>query len=113
MSRRYYSATASETQLTVGVNESATALTVARLDGYPSSFPYVIIVDDGTVTEEAMLVTAASGLTLTVTRGFDSTTAYSHVTSASVKHAATAIEFREANTYINTAKTWGNLKDGS
>ena len=45
-------------------------------------------------------------------RGFDSTTAYSHVTAASIKHAATAMEFREANTYINTAKTWGNLKDG-
>lgn len=113
MTRRYYSSVASETQLTAGINETTTSILVSRLDGYPTLYPYVVIVDDGTTTEEAMLVTAASGTTLTVQRGFDGTTAYAHTTGASVKHAATAIEFREANQYINTAKTWGNLKDGS
>jgi hypothetical protein len=113
MARRYYSANAREAQLVSGVNESATTLILNLSTGFPTTTPFVIVVDNGKTTEEVMLVTTKTGNNLTVTRGYDSTTAYTHSVGASVIHAASAIEFREANTYINSAKTWGNLKDGS
>lgn len=113
MTKRYYSANAREAQLTTGINESTTTLTLNLTTGFPSSLPFVIVCDNGRATEEVMLVTAKSGNTLTVVRGYDSTTPYTHGTGSSVIHAASAIEFREANHYINGAKTWGNLKDGS
>lgn len=113
MSKRYYSASAIEAQLINGVNESATVLELNAVTGFPTSFPYIIVADNGRTSEEVMLVTAVSGTLLTVTRGYDSTTAYPHGTGSSIVHAASAIDFREANHYINGAKTWGNLKDGS
>lgn len=113
MAKRYYSASASEAQLTSGVDENATQLTVNLTTGYPSTFPFVIVVGNGTSSEEVMLVTSRLNNTFTVTRGFDSTTKFPHPTGSSVIHAASAIDFREANHYINEAKTWGNLYDGS
>ena len=113
MSKRYYSASATEAQLTAGVDENATSITLNLTTGYPGSTPFVIVVGNGTSSEEVMQVTAVAGNTFTVTRAFDSTTAYAHATGSSVIHAASAIDFREANHYINEAKTWGNLYDGS
>lgn len=113
MAKRYYSASATEAQLTTGVNESATSINLSLTTGYPTTTPFVIVVGNGTSSEEVMLVTAVAGNTFTVTRGYDSTTPNSHATGSSVIHAASAIDFREANHYINGAKTWGNLFDGS
>lgn len=113
MSKRYYSASAIEAQLISGISESATTVELNALTGFPSSFPFIVVVDNGRATEEVMLVTGSAGNILTVTRGYDSTTAYAHSTGASLSHAASAIDFREANHFINGAKTWGNLKDGS
>jgi hypothetical protein len=113
MAKRYFSASAIEGQLISGVSEVASTIELNATTGFPSSYPYIVVVDNGRATEEVMLVTAAAGNILTVTRGYDSTTAYSHSTGASVQHAASAIDFREANHYINGPKTWGNLFDGS
>lgn len=113
MSKRYFSASATEAQLTSGIDENDTELTVNISTGYPASTPFIIVVGNGTSSEEVMLVTAKAGNTFTVTRGYDSTTPYAHSTGSSVIHAASAIDFREANHYINGPKTWGNLLDGS
>jgi len=113
MSKRYFSASAAEAQLIAGVNSSATSITLNLATGYPATKPFIIVVGNGTSSEEVMLVTATAGNTFTVTRGYDSTSAYAHATGSSVIHAASAIDFREANHFINGAKTWGNLKDGS
>lgn len=115
MSKRYFSASAAEAQIISGIDESATSLTINIATGYPSTLPFIIVVGNGTSSEEVMLVTARSGTgsTFAITRGYDSTNAYSHATGSSVIHAASAIDFREANHFINGEKTWGNLKDGS
>ena len=113
MSKRYFSASAAEAQITSGIDETATSLTINISTGYPSTMPFIIVVGNGTSSEEVMLVTARSGATFTVTRGYDATNPYSHATGSSVIHAASAIDFREANHFINGEKTWGNLKDGS
>lgn len=113
MSKRYFSASATEAQLTSGIDENAAEITLNITTGYPATTPFIIVVGNGTSSEEVMLVTNVASSTFTVTRGYDSTTPYAHATGSSVIHAASAIDFREANHYINEAKTWGNLFDGS
>ncbi len=69
MPRRYYSSTAVATTLSASANNSTTSITVTALSGYPAQFPYTAIIDPDTASEEVVTVTAASGTTLTVTRG--------------------------------------------
>jgi hypothetical protein len=100
MSERKY-ANAAATTLAASCTAIATTIQVASVTGLPVTFPYVLIIGRGTASEEAVLVTAAAGTTLTVTRGYDSTTAFAHNNGDSVVHGVTAIEFREANAHVN------------
>ena len=65
---RYYSSTAVDTTLTGPITNVATSMVVASVSGWPTSYPYTVILDEGTATEEIVSVTAAAGTTLTVTR---------------------------------------------
>lgn len=80
---------------------------MASTTGFPVSFPYTIVVDEGTPSEELMEVTAASGLNLTVVRGVDGSTAASHASSASVKHSVSARDFREPQEHIAATAAHG------
>jgi uncharacterized protein YaiE (UPF0345 family) len=102
MSLRNFSNVAVETSLTAGVNSSVTSLTVGSVSGWAAA-PFTITVDPDTINEEGMLVTNVAGTTLTVTRGYNGTTALSHTSGAAVKHAALAIEFTEANAHNNAS----------
>lgn len=101
MARRYYSSTAQRTTLSASATAVATSLTVVAVTGFPSSFPYSVILDQDTVNEEVVEVTARSGTTLTVTRGVDGTTASAHAAGASVNHGVSARDFDEPNAFIN------------
>lgn len=101
MPRRYYSSTAARTTLSSGINSSVTSITVASTSGFPASYPYTLIIDQDLVTEEIVTVTAASGTTLTVTRGEDGTAAVAHSASAPVNHGVSARDFDEANAFVN------------
>lgn len=97
---RYYSSTAVQTQLANGITSGATSLTVGTATGYPVSYPFTLIVDLGTDSEEIMDVTAATGTTLTVTRGVDGTTPVAHSVGAAVVHGVSARDHREAQAHI-------------
>ena len=97
--RNYTNAPA--TTLNGGITNLATTIVVTSVTGFPVSFPYVLILDHGTASEEVVLVTAGVGTSLTVTRGYDSTTAFSHASGAVVEHGVAAIDAREANTHVN------------
>lgn len=101
MPRRYYSSTAVETTLTSNVSNSATTLPVASTSGFPAQTPYTLILDEGTVNEEIVTVTAVATLNLTVTRGEDGTSAVSHSNGGTVKHGVSARDFDEANAFAN------------
>lgn len=101
MALRYY-ANAPATTLTTSCSSVATSIVVASTAGLPISYPYTLILDRGTATEEAVSVTAAGGTTLTVTRGIDTTTAYAHAIGATVVHGITAQDVREPNTHVNS-----------
>ncbi len=105
MPRRYYSSTAARTTLSSGINSSVTSITVASTSGFPASFPYTLIIDQDLVTEEIVTVTAASGTTLTVTRGVDGTSGVSHSASAPVNHGVSARDFDEPNAHVNDTST--------
>ena len=101
MARRYYSSTAVATTLSASANNSTTSITVTALSGYPAQFPYTAIIDPDTASEEVVTVTAASGTTLTVTRGVDGTSGVSHNAGAVFRHGVSARDFDEANAFVN------------
>jgi len=97
---RYFSSIAQLAQLSSGVNNLVTSITVSSLTGYPTSVPFTIAVDPSTAYEEIMTVTLVSGTTLTVIRGEDSSTAVSHTSGASVRHVMSARDLRESQEHI-------------
>jgi hypothetical protein len=73
---------------------------VASVSGFPSSYPYTLIVDPDTSKEEVVTVTAGSGTTLSVIRGSDNTQGVAHSAGAVVRHGVSGREFREEQTHI-------------
>jgi hypothetical protein len=102
MSLRSY-ANAPATTLASSCTNLATSIVVTATTGLPITYPFILILDRGTASEEVVLCTAAAGTTLTVTRGYDSTSAFSHATGASVQHGISAIDPREANAHVNAS----------
>lgn len=96
---RNFSNVAVETSLTVGVNNSATSITVGSNTGYPG-VPYTVILDPGLATEEVCEVTAVAGTTWTVTRGVDGTPATSHGLGAVVVHGYSARDLRDIQDHV-------------
>lgn len=101
MPLRYY-ANAPASSLANSCTALATNITLASVTGLPVSYPYTLIIDRGTATEEVVTVTGAAGTTLTVTRGSDNTTAFVHSAGAEVVHGITARDIREVNSHANT-----------
>lgn len=100
MTIRYY-ANAPATTLAGSCTDSGTLLTLDSVVGLPIQYPYTLILDRGTSTEEAVSVTSAAGVSLTVTRAYDDTTAFAHAIGATVEHGITAQDIREANAHNN------------
>jgi hypothetical protein len=103
---RYYSSTAVETSLQSSIGaqsqgQSNTSFIVASISGFPTSYPYTLIVDPDTSKEEVVTVTAGSSTTLTVTRGSDNTQAVAHSAGAVVRHGVSGRDFRESQAHIS------------
>lgn len=101
MARRYYSSTAARTTLASGVDGSTVTLSVTAVSGWPTQYPYTLIIDKDTVNEELVSVSARSGTTLTVTRGVDGTSGTAHNAGATVEHGVSARDFDEPNDHVN------------
>ena len=97
---RYYSAIAQDTTLSVPITSGTTSFAVAATTGWPTQYPFTIAIDYNNGLEELVDVTAISGLTLTVTRGSDGSTAVAHNVGAVVRHVITARDLRETQTHI-------------
>lgn len=102
MARRYYSSIAARTTLSADVTNVATTIGVTAVSGWPESFPYTLIIDQDTVNEEVVTVTARVGTTLTVTRGVDGSSGVAHSAGAAVNHGVSARDFDEPNVHVNT-----------
>jgi hypothetical protein len=82
-------------------NGTDTSITVDSASGFPTQYPYTIILDPDQSTEEVCDVTAGAGNVLTLTRGVDGTTAVAHGSGAVVYHGVSARDPREANSHVN------------
>lgn len=100
MATRNYLNTVDPTSLSAPLNNSSVTVNVASTAGFPA-VPFVGAIDRGTPDEEIVLVSAKTGTTFTVTRGFDGTASVAHLSGAAFEHCTAAIEYREANAHIN------------
>lgn len=98
--RRYYSSVARRTTLTSSVSSSATSITLTAATGLPSSVPFTLLLDVGTVNEEVVEVTYRSGVNCTVTRGVDGSTGVAHTSGGVVSHGFTARDLDEPNAHV-------------
>jgi hypothetical protein len=104
--KRNYSATAIETKLLASIASAAqgdttTGVLVNSISGFPTTFPYTLILDPDTSKEEVVTVTSGSSTTLVITRGQDNTTAFAHAAGTAVRHGVSAREFKELQTHIS------------
>jgi hypothetical protein len=97
---RYYSSIAQDTTLTSNATSGSATIVVGATTGFPTSYPFTLAVDYDTATEELVSVTGAAGLTLSVTRGLDGTSAQAHNIGAVVRHVISAQDVREPQTHI-------------
>jgi hypothetical protein len=102
MTTRYYSSIAQDTTISVPILSGTTTVTVAATTGWPLTYPFSLALDYGTALEEIVDVTNVTGLTATIIRGVDSTTAVGHGAAAVVRHVIIARDIRDSNTHINT-----------
>ena len=107
MVSRYYSAVAQDTTVTNTITSSATTVTVAGTTGFPSTYPFVLALDYNTSSEELVTVTSVAGLTLTITRGYNGTTAVGHNPGAVVRHVITAQDLTDAQNHYDKALSAG------
>lgn len=99
--KRYYSAIAQDTTLSTSITSGNTSMVVGATVGFPSSFPYVLAVDYNAAGEELVLVTAAAGTTLTITRGYNGTTAAAHTTGAAIRHVLVAQDMTDFSAHMD------------
>ena len=101
MARQFRSTVEAKT-LSAGINSSVGTITLNSVTTLPSSYPYTLVIDPDTATEEIITVTASGGgNSLTVTRGQDGTSGQSHSTAAVVKHMITARDLQEPQDHID------------
>lgn len=96
---RFYSSTAQATVLTSSVTPSSTTIIVQQTVGFPVNTPYILALDYNSASEEIVLVTAAAGTSLTVTRAYDGTSATSHNAGAAVRHTWTAADGNDSRSH--------------
>lgn len=107
---RYYSSIAPNKVLQSAIDSNATQIQLNNLTGLPTSYPYTLVLDPDTVSEEIVLVTSlSSGTILNISRGTtvvdgviagDGTSKYSHSIGAEVKHMVTARDLQEPQNHI-------------
>lgn len=109
MSRRHYNNTAQPTSLTSPVSSAASGhvetIDVVSTSGWPT-VPFSAAIDRGTSDEEAILVTAVTSTTMTVSRGFDGTASPAHLAGASVEHCLVTADLDDANAHV-----WDDTRD--
>lgn len=113
---RYYSSIAVDTALVDPVNSSTLEIPVTAIVGYPVNFPFTIVIDPDTLSEELCEIASYSGNVFTTTptgRGFDSTTAVAHNVGAVVKHVISAADLREPQEHIAATTSVHGIADTS
>ena len=105
MTLRYYTSQAQDTTITGNITSGATTMAVSSVTGWPTSYPFTLALDLNTSLEELVDVTNVSGLTVTITRAVDGSTASAHNVGAVVRHVISARDARESNSHVNATSS--------
>lgn len=97
---RKYSNVSKVMALTGNITNVATSCVVDDASGLPITFPYALALDYETSNVEIVLVSAAAGNTLTISRGQEDTPGRAHSTGAVTVHVATALDLQNAANHI-------------
>lgn len=96
-----YKGAAVPTTIATGISSSDMSVTVAGIVGYPTGADFVLILNEDGANEEKILCSGASGATFTIVdRGYDDTTAQSHISGEPVSHGWDADSAQDANNHI-------------
>jgi hypothetical protein len=105
MAARNYSNVAVDTELTSGINNTDTSLTVDSASGWPAA-PFALVIEPGTANEELILVGAkASNVFSSLTRGYGGSTGVSHSAGSDIKHVYVAEDARLAYTHVHSGSS--------
>jgi len=96
---RYYSSTAVTTTLSSTIGVSDAQINVASSSGFPSSYPYTLILEKDSANEEIVTVTGQVGSAFSVTRGVDGTSARTHSAGTAVEHGVIALDFTDQRSH--------------
>ena len=114
---RKYSSTAAPLSLAASIDASITTPVQVSAsptsNGWPTTFPFTIIIDPDTASEEVVSVTAVSTVFLTIARAQDGTTAKTHNSGAVVKHGVSARDFSEPQVHIDATASVHGITDTS
>lgn len=116
MTTRKYSSRAQQTTLSIGVNASATSITVGNAAillggvdgaGLSATTTFTVVIDPDTALEEIVDVTGVSGNVLTIVRGVETNpaTGQAHGAGAVIRHMAIGRDYRESNEHIKASTT--------
>jgi hypothetical protein len=103
----YYSSVAGTYTLTGAVNSTANTVVLNSVAGLPASTPYKVVLNPGESNEEIVKVTAVAGMSLTVVRGWNGTTAVDHAGGATVRHMMTAEDLTLSRTHEDATAAHG------
>jgi hypothetical protein len=111
MARKYTStaiATTLSASLGDGLSDTIMYVPNAAAATFPQAYPYTLVVDVDTASEEIVTVTSSMDGTLTVERGQDGTERQAHDAGAVVRHMITPRDLREPQDHIDlTANVHG------
>jgi hypothetical protein len=102
---RYYASTAKQASLAASVDSVVESITLDLVTGFPSNYPYTLVIDPDTNKEELIKVESVSGTVAAVKRGQDGTTAISHSIGATVRHVVSGQDFNEFSAHAGTTAT--------
>jgi hypothetical protein len=102
---RYYASTAKQASLAASVDSVVESLTLDLVTGFPSNYPFTLVIDPDTNKEELVKVTNVAGTIAAVTRGQDGSTAISHSIGATVRHVVSGQDFNEFSAHAGTSAT--------
>ena len=102
---RYYASTAKQASLAASIDSVVESITLDLVTGFPSNYPYTLVIDPDTNKEELIKVESVSGTVAGVKRGQDGTTAISHSIGATVRHVVSGQDFNEFSIHAGSTAT--------
>lgn len=104
---RKYTSTAIATTLSSSLGDGVSDVTMyvpnAAAATFPQAYPYTLVVDADTSSEEIVTVSSAMDGTLTVIRGEDGSERQPHDAGATVRHMMTPRDLREPQDHIDSS----------